>query len=74
MRAFVPPYVLYGVMLFVLLMVLLMVTRPSSVFDEDSRPRAFGTGPERTMCPLGVVTVVLAIISIYSFALLDAIF
>lgn len=69
--AFVPPYVVYGVLLFVLLMVLLMVLRPRSVFDEESRPRLFGTGPEHTMFPLGVVTVLLATISIYSFAFLD---
>lgn len=69
--AFVPPYVMYGVLLFVLLMVLLMVARPRSVFDEDGRPHRFGTGPDHTMFPLGAITVVLAIISIYSFAFLD---
>jgi hypothetical protein len=63
--------VVYSTAFFVLVMALLIVLRPASVFDEDGEPVAFGVGPGRTMFPLGVITVVAALGSMYAFALVD---
>jgi hypothetical protein len=69
--------VVYSVLFFLLLMTLIVVAKPSALFEADSRggrPRPFGTGPGRTWLPLGVVTVVLAVLCLYSFTLVDVIF
>lgn len=64
--------VLYAAAFYVLLMVLVIVVRPRALFDSRTgRPRPFGTGPGRTVFPLGVITAVAAALSLYSFALVD---
>ena len=60
--------VMYSVALFVLVMSLVVVTRPSLVFDERGVPKPFGVGDGGTMFPLGVVTVFVAVLSTYALA------
>ena len=67
------PRVVYSVIFFVLVMTLLVVSKPSALWSEG-RPRPFGTGPGHTMFPLGVATVLLAVISLYMFTLIDMVF
>ena len=70
------PRVVYSVIFFVLVMTLLVVSKPSALFDprSEGRPRPFGTGPGHTMFTLGVVTVLLAVLSLYMFTLIDMVF
>lgn len=67
----VAPHVMYSTAFFVLAMALIVVARPPQVFDSAGRPRPFGVGPTQTMLSLGVITVVLAILSLFFFAILD---
>jgi hypothetical protein len=73
MAALIPARVVYSTAFFVLLMGLLIVLRPASVFTDEGDPVPFGVGSGRTMFPLGVITVVAALTSMYAFALVDLI-
>lgn len=66
--------VIYSILFFSLLLVLLFISKPSVMFDEDGSLKDFGIGTDKTMFSFGVFTVVLAIISFYIFTLLDIIF
>jgi hypothetical protein len=66
-----PSRVTYSVLFYVLVMVLLAVARPGALFHPDGTPRRFGAVPGATMFPLGVVAVVGAVLSLYTFALID---
>lgn len=69
-----PARVVYSTLFFVLLMTLIFVSRPSALFDPDGSVRPFGVGPTCTVFPLGVITVVAATLSMYTFALIDMIY
>lgn len=66
--------VMYSVLFFVLLILLLFISKPSVMFDEHGNFKPFGIGSEKTLFSFGVFTVVLAIVSFYVFTLLDIIF
>lgn len=66
--------VLYSVIFFILLLVLLFISKPSVMFDESGDIKQFGMGTEKTLFSFGIFTAVLAIISFYVFTLLDIIF
>jgi hypothetical protein len=67
-----PARVIYSCLFFVLTMTLVAVAKPSALFDPvTGQPRGFGTGGERTVFPLGVVAVVAAVLSLYTFAMID---
>jgi hypothetical protein len=67
-----PARVIYSCLFFALTMLLIAVARPRALFDPSSgRPLPYGPGPGRTMFPLGVVTVVAALLSLYVFAMID---
>lgn len=66
--------VLYSVIFFILLLVLLFISKPSVMFDENGDIKQFGMGTEKTLFSFGIFTAVLAIISFYVFTLLDIIF
>ena len=68
------PRVVYSVMFYGLAMTLLIVSKPSYVFDRNGAVRGFGAGPHKTMYSLGVVSIVGAIFCFYIFAMLDMIF
>jgi hypothetical protein len=69
-----PARVLYSAFFFVLVMCLVYVAKPSAVFDDAGRPRPFGVGDNGTMVPLGVVTVVAAVLGMYLFSLVDLVY
>lgn len=58
----------YAITVFVLSCVLIFVTKPSMMFDNDHTIKRFGVD---TCFSLGVVTTVLAILSFYLFATID---
>lgn len=67
-----PPRVAYSALFFVLFMALVYVARPGFLFDRDSgSPRPFGVEPGSTLFPIGIVTVVAAVGSMFLFSLID---
>ena len=67
--------VVYSVLFYMLSMTLIMVSKPAAVFDEvTGKPLAFGLGEDKTLYSLGVVSVTLALVAFYMFALIDMVF
>lgn len=66
--------IVYSVAFYVLVMVLLVTSRPSYIFERDGSIKPFGVGYEKTMFSLGVFSVVLAIFSFYLFCVIDLVF
>lgn len=63
--------VIYSVLFYVLVVVLLLVSKPSIMFNEKGMIRPFGVGETKTIFSLGVFVVALSIFSYYTFALID---
>ena len=72
--------VVYSCAFYLLAFVLVVVSKPSAVFDERGGLRGFGVtkhdanGSSKdapTVAPLGVVTAVIAITSFYRFCVVD---
>ena len=70
----IPQRIVYSSLFYTLSMILVVVSKPTGMFDEIGNPRGFGIGNEKTLFSLGVTTVVLAVISFYVFTLIDCIF
>lgn len=66
--------VIYSVLFYLLLMILIYVSKPSILFDEKGNIRFFGIGDDKTMFSLGVLTVVIAVVSFYIFCIIDLVF
>lgn len=66
--------IIYSVAFYVLLMVLIFMSKPAVVFDKDGTIRPFGVGYDKTMFSFGVFSVVVAIMSFYMFCLIDMVF
>lgn len=66
-----PARAVYSALFFVLFMALVYVARPAFMFDDKNRPRPFGVEPGSTLFPLGVVTVVAAVASMFLFSIID---
>lgn len=62
--------VMYSVLFYVLIIILVIVSKPSFIFRRG-KLISFGVGPNKTIFPLGVTVVALSIISFYIFALID---
>ncbi len=71
---FVSSRIVYAVLFYILLIVLIIVSKPSLMFDDYGNIKQFGIGDEKTMFSLGVFSVILAVISFYIFCLVDMIF
>ena len=69
-----PARVLYSAFFFVLVMCLVYVAKPGAVFDQDGTPKPFGVGEGATMIPMGVVTVLAAVLRMYLFSLVDLVY
>jgi hypothetical protein len=68
------PRVIYSLMFYVLIMTLLMVSKPDIMFMKDGTIKPFGVGTQKTVFSFGVFTIVVAIASFYTFTLIDIIF
>lgn len=66
--------VVYSVLFYALLMILILTVKPSIMFTNNKEIKQFGVSEEKTMFSLGVFTVVIAIISFYTFCIIDIIF
>lgn len=65
---------MYSVIFYVLIIVLIIVSKPSFIFDERGHVRGFGLGSQQTVFSLGVLVVALAIVAYYIFAMIDILF
>lgn len=66
--------VIYSVVFFILLIILLYMSKSSIFFEKDGELKTFGLGPDRTLFSFGIITVVIAIASFYLFCIIDLIF
>jgi len=66
--------VIYAILFYILLIILIIIARPSVMFEPNGTIKKFGIGEDKTMFSLGVYTVVLAILSFYIFCMIDLIF
>ena len=58
---------LVSIIVFLLLFAVIMVTKPTIIFDKNGKPREFGIGyKKKTILPLWLTVIVLAIISYLS--------
>ena len=65
---------MYSLLFYVLIIMLVVVSRPRVVFDENGMVRQFGIGNNKTIFSLGVFVVALSISSFYLFAVIDLVF
>ena len=66
--------VVYSIMFYLLSISLIILTRPSVMFDRNGNIKPFGLGAHKTAFSFGVFAVVLAISCFYVFALIDVVF
>ena len=66
--------IVYSILFYILLMVLIILAKPSVMFDNDGNIKIFGTGDDKTLFSFGVFSVIVAIISFYIFSMIDLIF
>lgn len=64
---------IYTTLFYVLMLMLIIVSKPAFAFNKDGRIRPFGVGEENTVISLGVIVVALAIVSFYVFACIDVV-
>jgi hypothetical protein len=69
-----PARVVYATLFFLLTMALLLISKPPPLFFPDGSVKPFGVGERRTVFPLGVITTVVAVLSMYTFTLIDVIY
>ena len=74
MSGLVNTRIIYSILFYILLIILIIIAKPSLMFDEDGHLKTFGIGEEKTMFSLGVLTVILALLSFYIFCLIDLVF
>ena len=74
MSRFVSTRLLLSLLFYVLFVFILLMTKPSFLFDKDGNIIAFGVGQHKTIFSLGSVIVVFAIICFYLFAVIDLVF
>ena len=66
--------IVYSIVFYVLLMMLIVLSKPSVVFEYDGTLKTFGIGYDKTMFSFGVFSVVLAVLSFYIFCIIDLVF
>ena len=66
--------VIYAVLFYILLIILIILAKPSVMFENNGSLKHFGIGEDKTMFSLGVFTVVLAVLSFYVFCMIDLVF
>jgi len=71
---FINHRVLYSVAFYVLTIMLVFISKPRLIFDENEIIKPFGIGHNKTLFSFGVFTVSLALISFYVFAIIDVVF
>lgn len=71
---FINHRVLYSVAFYILTIMLIFISKPKIIFNQDETIKQFGIGHHKTLFSFGVFTVLLALISFYVFAVIDVLF
>ncbi len=66
--------IVYSIVFYVLLMILIVLSKPGVIFERNGSLKTFGVGYDKTMFSFGVFSVVLAILSFYVFCIIDLVF
>ena len=57
---------LVSIIIFLLLFILIIVSKPSLVFDKNGKPREFGLGySNKTVCPIWLIIIICGIFSYF---------
>lgn len=57
---------LISILLFLILFIILITTKPSLVFDIQGKPRNFGIGyKNKTICPIWLIVIIFGILSYF---------
>ena len=55
---------LVSIILFIIFFILMLIIKPTLIFDKNGRPREFGIGyKNKTICPIWLIIIVFGIIS-----------
>ena len=65
---------IYNSIFFVLVIMLVIVWKPSIMFDENQNIKQFGVGDGKTIFSLGCLVAIVAFVSFYIFTVIDIIF
>jgi hypothetical protein len=65
---------LYSITFYLLLMTVVIMAKPNMLFDQDGKIRGYGVSRGETVFSFGVVSIVLAILCFYLFAIIDFLF
>ena len=71
---FVNQRTIYSALFYLLVVGLIFVSKPPLMFDGDGQFKNFGIGTQKTLFSFGVLTVVIALLAYYVFAMIDLIF
>ena len=74
MKRYISARIVYSILFYVLLIILIVLAKPTTMFEPNGNLKPFGIGEEKTMFSFGVFTIVLAILSFYVFCLIDLVF
>jgi hypothetical protein len=66
--------IFYAIFLYVLIMTLIFLKKPSMLFEKNGEIKNFGLKKNETMYSVGVLTIVLAIVCFYLFCVIDMVF
>lgn len=69
-----PARVIYGVLFFSAIIAVLLVMKPRAMFEEDGRPKPFGTGEGKTLFSFGAITCLLAVTCFFVFGIIDMVY
>lgn len=65
----------YSLVVYILIMILLFVSKPALSFDSDGRLKSFGVSDKnQTIYSVGVLSVCLAVFTFYAFVIIDLVF
>ena len=68
---------MYAILFYILLLVLIVISKPSLMFERDGELKPFGIGDgngNKTIFSFGVFTIVVAILCFYTFCIIDLVF
>jgi len=65
---------LYSITFYLLLMTMLILWKPSMMFESNGDIRSYGVDKGNTVFSFGVASIVLAIVCFYIFAIIDFLF
>ena len=68
---FINQRLIYSIIFYTLVIILIVISKPKFIFDENNNVIPFGVGQDKTIFPLGYIVVSLAIVSYYIFTLID---